>query len=534
MTERKKKTGLDRRAFLASGAAGGVAATMPSAAQESTTPAPNPDLESSLEFTPPDGYSDAEADQYFVDRPGSDFMVDVIKSVGIEHLAINAGSSFRGLQESIVNYGGNERPGILTCLHEEQAVALAHGYAKVAGKPIAVAAHSTVGLQHAAMAIYNAWVDRVPLVVIGGNHLDAVTRRAGVEWSHAAQDAAKLVRDFTKWDDTPLSLQHFAESFVRAVKISTTAPMGPTVIIADGELQEKTMGNATPSIPPLAPTRPPQGDANAIDEAAQLLADAEAPVILADRLVRTKEGMSDLIELAELLQAPVVDRGSRMNFPNTHYLNHTLRSRSLISNADVVLGLEVGDLWGALRTVVDLPHRETRVLTKENVKVIAIGVNDLYLKSNYQDFQRYYPSDLSIAGDGEATLPHLIEAVKAALDQSRRTEIAAREDQWRADHAALRASSRDQARYGWDASPHHHRKVERRDLECDQGSGLGHRVTDIFSEFLARAALDHDRAAPPHRQFRRRRCRLWCAGGRGRGIGTPRRRAARRQHSAGR
>ena len=216
--------------------------------------------------------------------------------------------------------------------------------------------------------------------------MDAVTRRAGVEWNHAAQDAAKLVRDFTKWDDMPLSLQHFSESFVRAVKISTTAPMGPTVIIADGEVQEESMGNATPEIPALAVTRPPQGDANALEEAARLLVDADNPVILADRLVRTRAGMDALIELAEILQAPVIDRGARMNFPNTHYLNQTLRSRSLVSKADVVLGLELGDTWGALRQVVDLPHRETRNIARDDVKVISIGVNDLYLKSKLSRF----------------------------------------------------------------------------------------------------------------------------------------------------
>ncbi len=455
MTSKSPKGRVNRRSFLTAAGTSLAAGAMPAHAQtrDAESLASNTDLESALEFTLPDGYSVEQAAQYFVDRPGSDFMVDVLRSVDIDYIAINAGSSFRGLQESIVNYGNNQKPELLTCLHEEHAVALAHGYAKVSGKPLAVAVHSTVGLQHAAMAIYNAWADRVPVVIIGGNHLDAVTRRAGVEWNHAAQDAAKLVRDFTKWDDMPMSLQHFSESFVRAVKIATTAPMGPTVIIADGELQEESMGNALPEIPALAVTRPPQGDMGAIEEAALLLVEAEHPVILADRLVRSREGMDALIELAELLQAPVVDRGARMNFPNTHYLNQTLRSRSLIRDADVVLGLELGDMWGALNQVVDLPHRETRRVAKDDVKVISISVNDLYLKSNYQDFQRYYASDLSIAGDGEATLPSLIEAVKRTLTPDRRTAIAAREAQWRTDHAVLRQGSRDQARYGWNASP---------------------------------------------------------------------------------
>ena len=144
-------------------------------------------------------------------------MVDVIKSLGFEYICANPGSSFRGLHESVINYGGNQKPELITCCHEESAVAMGHGYFKVEGKPLAVMAHGTVGLQHAAMAIYNAWCDRVPVYIILGNYSDAATRR-GAEWYHGAQDVAAMVRDYTKWDDTPWSLGHFAESAVRAYK----------------------------------------------------------------------------------------------------------------------------------------------------------------------------------------------------------------------------------------------------------------------------------------------------------------------------
>ena len=172
------------------------------------------------------------------DRPGGDFMVDVIKSLGFEYVSANPGSSFRGLHESIVNYGGNRTPEFITCCHEESSVAMAHGYFKIEGKPLAVLAHGTVGLQHAAMAIYNAYCDRVPVYLIVGNSVDATQRRPGVEWTHSVQDAAAMVRDFIKWDDLPVSLQHFAESAVRAYKIAMTPPMMPVLLVADGELQE--------------------------------------------------------------------------------------------------------------------------------------------------------------------------------------------------------------------------------------------------------------------------------------------------------
>jgi thiamine pyrophosphate-dependent acetolactate synthase large subunit-like protein len=150
-----------------------------------------------------------DVDPLTVENPGSDFMVDVLKSIGFEYVAANPGSSFRSLHESFVNYGGNKSPELLTCCHEESSVAIADGYCRVEGKPMAVMAHGTVGLQHAAMNIYNAFVARVPVYIILGNALDANARRPGVEWNHSVQDAAAMVRDYLKWDDTPISLTHF-------------------------------------------------------------------------------------------------------------------------------------------------------------------------------------------------------------------------------------------------------------------------------------------------------------------------------------
>ncbi len=149
---------------------------------------------------------------------------------------------------------------------------------------MAVYAHGTVGLQHASMAIYNAWCDRVPVIMFAGNGMDADKRRPGTEWSHSVQDAAAMVRDYVKWDDNPASLQHFAESTVRAYKIATTAPMEPTLIMADIDLQEDHIDDeAALRIPKLVHTIPAQGDAGALVEAAKLLVNAKSPVILADR-----------------------------------------------------------------------------------------------------------------------------------------------------------------------------------------------------------------------------------------------------------
>ena len=198
----------------------------------------------------------------------------------------NPASSCRGIHESIVNYGGNKKPEFITCMHEESAVAMTHGYYKVAGKPAGALCHGTVGLQHAAMAVYNAWCDRAASFVMVGNRADAATREPGVPTIHAVQDPGSLIRDFTKWDDNPQSLQHFAESMVRAYKIAMTPPHEPVLMVLEEKLQESAMlkGEKPLAIPKLNMVAPPAGDPNAVREAARLLAMADNPVIVADRV----------------------------------------------------------------------------------------------------------------------------------------------------------------------------------------------------------------------------------------------------------
>jgi acetolactate synthase I/II/III large subunit len=395
----------------------------------------------------------AQPREKIIGRPGSDFMVDVIKATGIEYIASNPGSSFRSLQESIVNYGGNKKPEFLTCLHEETSVGMAHGYAKAAGKPMGMMAHGTVGLQHAAMAVYNAWCDRVPVVMFAGNFLDADKRRPGVEWYHCVQDPAALLRDFIKWDDQPLSLQHFAESVMRAYKIATTVPMGPVLITADGVLAEGPIHDEKKlRIPKLTLSIPSQGDSGAVSEAAKLLVAAQNPVIVADRACRSQEGVKGLVELAETLNAPVIDIGGRMNFPKNHYLCRSADRRRLVGEADVALLLEVADPWGQFNTVSD-PHHEYRRLAKPDVKVIHISLGDTLTKSNYQDMQRFMPVDLPISGDAQATLPSLIQAVKHATSLARRSAVAERTAKLREEHRRMKDRARAAASVGWDASP---------------------------------------------------------------------------------
>jgi acetolactate synthase I/II/III large subunit len=450
MMSTSRKFSSTRRKFL-KGAAVAGAATLAAPIAPAATPAqPGPVIQDAkAEAGVP-----AEVDVLTTEHCGSDFMVDVLRSLDIEYVCSNPGSSFRALHESIVNYGGNQKPEFITCLHEESSVGMAHGYAKIEGKPLGVLAHGTVGLQHAAMAIYNAYCDRVPVFLVVGNSLDATMRRPGVEWLHSVQDATAMVRDFVKWDDTPISLQHFAESSARAYKIAMTPPMEPVVLVADSELQERSLSDKDKLRPQrLTRTSPPQGDSGAIAEAAKLLVGAQSPVILADRAARSAAGMKYLVELAETLQAPVVDQGGRMNFPSRHPLNQSGRARALVADADVILGLELTDFWGAVNAYRDQLERTSRRITKPGARLISITAGDLYMKANYQDFERYPEIDIAMAADAEATLPALTEAVKRLITADRRNAFQERRAKLAAAHDSSLQQSKVDATYGWDASP---------------------------------------------------------------------------------
>src|SRR5512139_1681642 len=323
---------IDRRGFLKSAAVTGAAALVPAVTPAAAAPAA-PSAQATAPTPPRETDPASSTEVLTTDRPGGDFMVDVIKSLDFEFVAANPGSSFRGIHESIVNYGGNTAPEFITCCHEESSVAMAHGYYKAEGKPMAVLCHGTVGMQHAAMAIYNAYCDRVPVYILAGNTLDATLRRPGVEWAHSVQDAAAMVRDFIKWDDLPISLPHFAESAMRAYKIAMTPPMMPVLLVLDGGLQEDPISPeiaARLRVPKLTRASAPQGDSGAVAEAARLLVAAQNPVIVADRAARTPGGLARLVELAETLQAPVVSQGGRMNFPTRHPLNQGGNARQLV------------------------------------------------------------------------------------------------------------------------------------------------------------------------------------------------------------
>jgi thiamine pyrophosphate-dependent acetolactate synthase large subunit-like protein len=462
MARKRSQPEVSRRKFLAGAAVVGAAAST-SVAKAATPGTTAADVKRLPAAVPPSVQQIANETAvpkempHLAGKPNSDFMVDVIKSLKIEHIYSNPASSFRGLHESLINYGKNAMPDFITCMHEESSVAMAHGYFKATGKPQMMLCHGTVGLQHAVMSVYNAWVDRVPVIMVGGNDLDAAHRPPGVPTVHSAQDINAMVRDFTKWDDQPVSAQHFAQSFVRAYKMAMTPPHGPVMISVDAGLQDAPVDDPHLYIPRYVPTAPPHADLNGLRETAKLLVAAENPVLVADRAARSQAGVDLIVELAELLQIPVVDQRGRLNMPSSHYLNQSAQAPNLIRSADVIVGLELHDLWALVNQYTDNGEehghgvRESRI--KPTTKLITIGSGELVTKSNYQDFQRFQTADIGMTGDAEASLPFLIEAVKSALPNDKKAAFEKRAEAFRRARQQGRERGRQTAMLAWDASP---------------------------------------------------------------------------------
>ena len=345
---------------------------------------------------------------------GSDLVVDLLQRFGVEYAALNPGSSFRGLHDSIVNYGAN-RPGIILCPHEEVAVALAHGYAKVTGRPMAAIVHDVVGLLHASMAVYYAYLDRAPVLVLGATGpMEMTRRRPHIDWIHTAVAQGGAVRDYTKWDYQPVGAQDVAESFARAYRLATTDPQGPVYLCYDAGFQEAPLDEAVelPSPQRVQPARL-HPDPEAIERLAGWLVEAENPVIVTEYLGRRPDAVAALVELAQLVGAAVLDSGQRLCFPTNHPLNLT-GAEELIESADLVLALDVRDLHGALSRV-DRVSRRTQSRVRSGCRVAEAGLGDLGIRSWSQEFQRLQPVDLSVLCDAGLAVEALTRCCRQKL-----------------------------------------------------------------------------------------------------------------------
>jgi acetolactate synthase-1/2/3 large subunit len=389
---------------------------------------------------------------------GSDVIVDLLKAFEIEYVAINPGATFRGLHDSLVNYGGNHAPEIVLCTHEEIAVALAHGYARAKGKPMGAVVHNVVGLQHASMAIYNAWADRLPVIVMGGTGpMDTANRRPWIDWVHTALVQGNLVRDFVKWDDQPGSVEAVPESFVRAYRLATTDPMGPVYICYDGEVQEKKLdGEIAYSLDRYPAPLPLQAPEEGFEKTIHWLLEAKRPVLLADSVGRKEAGFNALGELAELLAAPVLDQLWRFNFPVHNRLNLSGMHAKVIPQADLVLALDVSDLEGGVTQRAQEKGRRRPVeLLSPSTKIINVGLDDLLVRAWSTDFNKLRQADLMIMADTAVFLPELVRRLKAEKERLSKLseDIQSRRAQWAKLYEEKVAAREKETKAKWDEKP---------------------------------------------------------------------------------
>ncbi|MGH7005039.1 MAG: thiamine pyrophosphate-binding protein, partial [Alphaproteobacteria bacterium] len=304
---------------------------------------------------------------------GSDVVAETLRALDIPYIALNPGASYRGLHDSLVNHLGNVRPQMLLCLHEEHAVAIAQGWAKVTGKPMLVAVHSNVGLFHATMAIFNAWCDRMPVIVLGATGpVDAAKRRPWIEWIHTAQDQGAIVRSYVKWDAQPASPAAAREALLRGAWLARTAPQGPVYINLDAGLQEEALSEPLPEIQPARFMPPTVATASErqIDALLDLLEGAKNPVILIGRVGRSEEAWKQRVALAERVSARVVtDLKVGASFPTDHPLHVGSpgvfilpAAMEAIDKADLVVSLDWVDLAGTLATACGGPPAEKLVV----------------------------------------------------------------------------------------------------------------------------------------------------------------------------
>jgi len=381
---------------------------------------------------------------------GSDVITDLLKALDVEYIAFNPGASFSPLHDSIVNYGGNKKPEVVLCCHEGVAVDIARGYNLVASKPMLAIVHNLVGLLQANMAIFNAWVDRAPVLVLGATGpLTIENRRPWIDWIHTSIDQGNVVRNFVKWDNQAVSVTGAIESILRGYKISNTEPKGPVYVCLDHAIQMSKLDKQD-NLPDLTavnryalpPSFHPAPDD--IKKAAELLVAAKHPVVMADNLGRKPKAFEALIKLAETMALPVLDTLGKFSFPTNHPLQLTGAKEELLEKTDLVLALDVFDLELSTKYVnISTPVK----YFPETAKIIDISLRNAAMKSWAEDYGRLQPIDLDITADTSFAIPTLTAACLEILAEQpeKQKQIQNRFDTLQQMHDTIRAGWKQDA-----------------------------------------------------------------------------------------
>ncbi|HXW42602.1 MAG TPA: thiamine pyrophosphate-binding protein [Xanthobacteraceae bacterium] len=385
----------------------------------------------------------------------SDVVVDLIKHYGFPYIALNPGASYRGLHDSLVNYGGNDPP-LLLCQHEKIAVQIAHGYAKATGRPMAAIVHDVVGMLHATMGIYYAYIDRCPVFVIGATGpMDESRRRPFIDWIHTANVNGEQVRHYVKWDYQPASIDGVPDSFARAYAAMMTEPQGPIYMCYDAWLQEQplTKDVALPDASAAKVPAPMAAAGTALAEVAERLLAAKYPVLMAEYVARSASGFDDLVALAETVGAVVFDVHARLNFPNRHPLNLSCE-KEIFRDADLVLMLDVRD-WEKSTHYNDRTKRQVVPYYGPQCELIDIGFGEINLSKWSMDYARMPTCSLRVLGDTRSAIPELARLCREriAKDPALARRVAERSKLVAQKHDALFAKWTAEAKRDWDGVP---------------------------------------------------------------------------------
>ncbi len=385
----------------------------------------------------------------------SDIIVDLIKQYDFDFIPLNPGASFRGLHDSLINYGQNEPP-MMLCNHEEIAVQIAHGYAKASGKPGACILHNLVGMLHATMAIYYAYIDRVPIFIMGATGpMDEGKRRPHIDWTHTALVQGNAIRDYVKWDYQPTAIDGVPESFARAYSIMTTEPQGPVYMCYDAALQEAPLTREIP-LPPkssVATPSPMMPDPRAIEAIADKLVASEYPILLPEYAGRRAGGFESIVKLAETIGAGVWDINNALNFPNKHPLCISL-DKGALKGSDLVVGLDVKDFEKATNEL-DSTKRELTPLVNADADFVEMGFGEVNISKWSMDYCRMQPCSVRALGDTGLGIPALVEALNKRIDGNGalKEKIAIRKAKIGKRHDETWAKWQEESRKNWDQSP---------------------------------------------------------------------------------